>query len=205
MLAFTYGAGVSRFDASKQSITVEANAIRVAFLRADMVAEPESTKLKQALLDYARTRIVMKQERITQEQFQEIIQKSLQEQSKLWLITEKIVKQSQPDSFVPPMLLEAVNQIFTIHTTRITAGMDRLPSAVLLMLLFVAAASLSVAGFSAGVTGQLNRLRMTIFALVLAGVMFIIYDFDQPHVGFIRVNQSNISLIINEMEANLAQ
>jgi hypothetical protein len=94
ILAFTYGAGVSRFDASKQSITVEANAIRVAFLRADMVAKPESTELKQALLDYARTRIVRQEVRITQEQFQEIIQKSLQEQSKLWFITEKIVKQS---------------------------------------------------------------------------------------------------------------
>jgi hypothetical protein len=170
-----------------------------------VVTEPESTELKQALLDYARTRIIKQQERITHKQFQEIIQKSLQEQSKLWLITEKIVKQSQPDSFVPPMLLEAVNQVLTVHTNRITAGMDRLPSAVLLMLLFVAAASLSVAGFSSGVTGQLNRLRMTIFALILAGVMFIIYDFDQPLVGFIRVDQSNISLIINEMEANLAQ
>jgi hypothetical protein len=205
ILAFTYGAGVSRFDAIKQATTLEANVIRIAFLRANVVTEPGRTELKQALLDYARTRIVKQQERITHKQFQEIIQKSLQEQSKLWLITEKIVKQSQPDSFVPPMLLEAVNQVLTVHTTRVTAGTDRLPSAVLLMLLFIAAASLSVAGFSAGVTGHLNRLRMTTFALVLAGVLFIIYDFDHPHIGFIRVDQNNISLIINEMEANLAQ
>jgi hypothetical protein len=74
ILAFTYGAGVSRFDATKQATTVEANTIRIAFLRADMVAEPESTKLKQALLDYARTRLIPQQERITQEQFQEIVQ-----------------------------------------------------------------------------------------------------------------------------------
>jgi hypothetical protein len=205
MLAFTYGAGVSRFDATKQATTVEANTIRIAFLRADMVAEPESTKLKQALLDYARTRLIPQQERITQEQFQEIVQKSLQAQSKLWLITEKIVKQSQVDSFVPPMLVDAVNQIFTVHTTRLAAAIDRLPSAVLLMLLFIASATLAVAGFSAGISGQLNRLRMTTFAIVLAGVLFIIYDFDQPHDGFIRINQNNISFIINEMEADLSQ
>ena len=206
ILAFTYGAGVSRFDATKQAITLEANAIRIAFFRANLVAKSESTaELKQALLDYARTRIIKQQERTTHKQFQETIKKTLQAQSELWLITEKIIKQSQPDSFVPPMLLEAVNQIFTIHTNRVTAGMDRLPSAVLLMLLFVAAASLSVAGFSAGVTGHLNRLRMTIFTLVLVGVLFVIFDFDQPHVGFIRVDQNNISLIINEMEADLAQ
>jgi len=205
ILAFTYGSGVSRFDATKQAVTLEANAIRIAFYRANLITEPESTELKQALLDYARTRIIKQQEQITNKQFQKIIQKTLQEQSELWLVTEKIIKQSQPDSFVPPMLLEAVNKISTVHTTRFTAGMDRLPSAVLIMLLFVAASSLSVAGFSAGVTGHLNRLRMTAFILVLAGVMFIIYDFDQPHNGFIRIDQNNISLIINEMEANLAQ
>ena len=205
ILAFTYGAGVSRFDASKQSITVEANAIRVAFLRADMVAKPESTELKQALLDYARTRIVRQEVRITQEQFQEIIQKSLQEQSKLWFITEKIVKQSQPGSNVVPLLVDAVNQVISAHTTRVSAAVDRLPSAVLLMLLFIASATLSVAGFSAGISGRMNRLRMTTFALVLAGVLFIIYDFDQPRDGFIRISQNNISLIINEIEADLAQ
>jgi len=205
MLAFTYGAGVSRFDASKQSITVEANAIRVAFLRADMVAEPESTELKQALLDYARTRIVKQQVLITREQFQEILRKSLQEQSKLWLITEKIVKQSQPGSNVAPLLVDAVNQVISAHTTRVSAAIDRLPSAVLLMLLFIASATLSVAGFSAGISGRMNRLRMTTFALVLAGVLFIIYDFDQPRDGFIRINQNNISLIINEIEADIAQ
>ena len=105
ILAFTYGAGVSRFDATKQAVTLEANAIRIAFFRANVVTEPESTELKQALLDYARTRIMKQQERITHKQFQEILQKSLQAQSKLWLVTEKIIKQSQPDSFVPPMLL----------------------------------------------------------------------------------------------------
>jgi len=205
ILAFTYGAGVERFDASKQSITVEANAIRVAFLRADMVAEPENTELKQALLDYARTRIVKQQIQITQEQFQEIIQKTLQEQSKLWLITEKIVKQSQPGSNVVPLLVDAVNQVISAHTTRVSAAIDRLPSAVLLMLLFIAGATLSVAGFNAGISGRLNRLRMSTFALVLTGVLFIIYDFDQPRDGFILISQNNISLIINEIEANLAQ
>jgi hypothetical protein len=73
------------------------------------------------------------------------------------------------------------------------------------MLLFVSAASLSVAGFNAGISGQLNRLRMTTFALVLMGVMLVILDFDQPLDGFIRVNLDSLTNIINEMEANLAQ
>ena len=205
ILAFTYGAGVSRFDASKKAITLEANAIRIAYFRANLAVEPERTELKQALLDYARTRIVEQQIKITPERFQELVQKSLQAQSKVWFVTEKIVKKGAHDIFVPPMLINAANQVSTVYTTRLTASRDRLPTAVLIMLLLVAMTSLSVAGFSAGVMGQLNRTRMTAFTIVLAGVMFIIYDFDQPHHGFIRINQENISSLIIEMEADLVQ
>ena len=73
------------------------------------------------------------------------------------------------------------------------------------MLLFVSAASLSVAGFNAGISGQLNRLRMTTFALVLTGVMLVILDFDQPLDGFIHISLDSLTNLVNEMEANLAQ
>jgi len=65
MLAFTYGAGVSRFDARKQAVVLEVNAIHNVFLLADVVAEPGRTKLKQALLDYARTRTITQGERFS--------------------------------------------------------------------------------------------------------------------------------------------
>jgi len=88
ILAFTYGAGVNRFDARKQAVVLEVNAMWTAFLRADVVAEPGRTELKQALLDYARTRRPKPGQRFSHEQAQEVIQKSLQAQSKLWPITK---------------------------------------------------------------------------------------------------------------------
>ena len=203
ILAFTYGAVVERFDANKRDIVLEASAIHAAFLHADMVMEPQRAELRQALLDYARTRIGHKDTYRSQKQFEELIHKSLQAQSKLWPITKQIVEQkSHGGSF---LLVYAVDQVISLHKIRLTAVLDRLPIMVMMMLLFVSAASLSVAGFNSGISGRLNRWRMTVFALVLAGVLFIIYDFDHPHIGFIRVDQNNISLIINEMEANLAQ
>jgi hypothetical protein len=73
MLAFTYGAGVSRYESSKQAIILEVNAIRTAFLRADMVAEPRRTELKQALLDYARTRKPKRGQQYSKKLFQELV------------------------------------------------------------------------------------------------------------------------------------
>ena len=98
-----------------------------------------------------------------------------------------------------------MNQVLNVHTIRVAAKFDELPLAVILMLISVASASLSVAGFNAGISGRLNRLRMTTFALVLSGVMLVIFDFDQPVDGFIRVHHDSISSLINKMEGNLAQ
>lgn len=205
MLAFTYGAGVDRFDTSKKAVVLEANAISTAFLRAELAAEPGRTELKQALLDYARTRSMEQGRRHSRERFREHIQKSLQVQSKLWPITDKIVKFSQPDSIVTLLLVDAMNQVIDVHATRLAAINDKLPISVTLMLVFIAAASLSVAGFNAGIAGRLNRWRMTIFALVLVGVLLVINDFDHPVDGFIRVSHSSMITVIKEMEANLAQ
>ena len=205
MLAFTYGAGVDRFDTSKKAVVLEANAISTAFLRADLAAEPERTELKQALLDYAHTRSMDQGRRHSRERFKEHIQKSLQVQSKLWPITEQIVEQNHLDPIVTSRLVDAIDQVINVHTIRIAARFDELPIAVILMLLLVSAASLSVAGFNAGISGRLNRLRMTTFAFVLTGVMLVILDFDQPLDGFIHISLDSLTNLVNEMEANLAQ
>ena len=202
IIAFTYGASVERFDARKQAVVLEANAMRDAFLQADLVAEPGRTELKQVLLDYARTRMLKQGEHRSQERFQELAQKSLQALPKLWRVTKQIVG---PNSSAHFQLVNAVKQVLSTHMIRLAAIEDELPISVILMLLLVAAASLSVAGFNAGISGRLNRWRMTIFALVLVGVMLVILDFDQPLDGFIRVNFNSINSVINGMEANLAQ
>ena len=56
ILAFTYSGGVTRYEARKQAVIIESNALGTAFLRADLVDEPGRTELRQALLEYARTR-----------------------------------------------------------------------------------------------------------------------------------------------------
>jgi hypothetical protein len=52
----------TRADARKQAIVEEANAIGVAFLKADFLAEPARGELREGLLGVARTRIVTEEQ-----------------------------------------------------------------------------------------------------------------------------------------------
>lgn len=203
ILAFTYAFTVSRHQNRKQVVVDEANAIGTAFLRAGLMPNPEGAELKRALLEYARTRVATAENIASRATVEETIRRSSEAQAKLWPITERIVLSKQPGP-IEASLVAAINQVLDINTARITITYERVPQAILFMLLFVSAASLGIAGFSSGRSERFRRWRMTALALVLASVIFIIIDFDYPQQGFIRIPQQPLQSTIAEMEANLA-
>jgi hypothetical protein len=206
ILAFTYAAAVNRFDARKQAVILEASVLSTAFNSADLVVEPGRTELKQALHDYALTRVIKQGRKFTREELNNIVKKSLDAQAKLWpIITAQFLPQSQPVPVVLSLVTSSVNKVLDSHTARLAAVQDKLPLSVTLMLLLVAAASLGVAGFNAGISGRMSRWRMTAFAVVLILVMIVIQDFDRPQEGFIVISQDSLNNVILEMEADLTQ
>lgn len=75
---------------------------------------------------------------------------------------------------------------------------------VLTLLLLIAAATVSVAGFNAGIAGHMSRWRTTFLILVLASIMLVILDFDRSITGFIQVSPDSIEDVITEMEKVLS-
>jgi hypothetical protein len=203
ILAFTYAAGVNRNESRKQDVVVEANALGTAFLRSNLVDDPGRTALKQALLDYARTRTYELGNVVTSKERQRRIQISAEQLTKVWPITEQIVRQRQAPGAAEVSLVAAVNNVIDMHTVRIAGIKDTLPRAVFLMLMLITAGSLAIGAFDAGRSGQTNRLRMTALAVALSGVMLVIFDFDRPSDGVIHVSQSSLNDVIAAMEADL--
>ena len=204
ILAFTYGASVERFDARKKSVVHEATALGTAFLIARLVAEPERTELRKALLDYAHTRRSKPGLNLSNQDRKKLLKFSLEKQAILWPVTERIVLKSQP-GIIEKSLVEAVTNVLDTHTSRLAAITDKLPDMVFWMLILLSVSSLLVAGFHTGVSGQVSRWRMYLFALVLAGVIELIVDFDRPGEGLVRVTHSSISMTIADMEADFEQ
>jgi len=204
VLAFTYASGVSRYDARKNVMMTEANALGTAFHRADLVAEPGRTELRVILLDYARTRVFEQGTLISNEGRTAILKASLEKQAKLWPATRRIIQQGKPGP-VEVSLVAAINGVLDAHTIRLSAAIDKLPRVTMWMLVFIAGASLAVAGYNAGIQGRMSRWRMTAFALVLTFLMLVILDFDRPNDGLVIVNNAGIKSVIADMEADLGR
>jgi len=201
LLAFTYGFVISHHEARKSATISEANALGTAFLRAGLMAEPGSTELRQALLDYSRTRLVERKMRGI-ENLQAMIEKSLEVQRRIWPATERIIAASERGP-LEAALVVSINEVLDAHSIRISAAFDRIPRMVLQMLVFLCAVSLGVAGYNSGLTGGFRRRQMSAFTLVLAILLTLIVDFDRPADGLVRVPQTVIADTIAQMEAEM--
>ena len=86
VLAFTYASGVSRFDARKNAVLIEANALGTAFHRADLVAEPGRTELRMTLMDYARSRVIPKSFKASAEERNEFLKNTMNQRKSNFFI-----------------------------------------------------------------------------------------------------------------------
>ena len=204
IIAFTYASGVSRFEDRKHAVIDEANALGTAFLRAGLIAEPGNKALKETILAYAKTRVVHKGHVLSNAERRVMLNNTLQAKKKLWPTLEKALQQSKPGA-IEVSMVAAMNDVLDIHTIRLAAILDKLPVAVIWLLIFISAATIAVTGFNAGLSGKISRWRTATLALVLTGVMSMILDYDRPADGFIRLNHNSLIAAIAEMEADLAR
>ena len=199
MLAFTYAFTLSRADARKLAVVDDANAIGTAFYKADLLAEPGRSEVRARLLDYARTRVITYENTRDHKAREALIDRTLEVQSQIWPALRRALQEKTLGPYETSMV-QAINDVFDAQTRRITVAFDRMPAAVSILLLAIAAFSLAVAGNNAGLAGRINRLRMSIFVVILVALMLAILDFDQPQTGFIRLNNSSIIALVEEME-----
>lgn len=204
ILAFTYASGVSRYEARKLAVVEEANVLETAFLRAGLIADPGGKALREVIAAYAKTRLVPYKHILSETEREEIIKNTLQAQSKLWPTLEKALLQSKP-GVIEGSMVAAMNDILDMHTIRLAAIYDRLPPAVIWMLVFISSTTIAVTGFNAGLSGKISRWRTTALALTIIGVMLLIIDFDRPRDGLIHVNTHSLITVISQMEASLAK
>lgn len=205
MLAFSFAAGVQRYEVRKQGVIDEANAIGTAFARFDLIGEPGRSNLQSILVEYARSRIAEFDGIATTEERTKKINLSNELIADLWPMTVEAVNQKQPSGPIETSVVTAVNGVLDMSTARTAGVVDRLPPAVLSVLMVLALITLAAMGFNAGLGGRMSRGRVTVFAVTLAMILTVIIDFDRSREGLIKTSQKSLEKTVADMEAALAR
>ena len=196
LLAFTFGMAASRFDTRKQLVLEEANAIGTAYLRAEMLPEPQQSNIRNLLREYATLRVGGVTAILTPDN----LARSSALQDRLWADAVAVGRQN-PDSIVVGLFIEALNDMIDIDATRVAAGRNHIPETIWLMLYIVTILAMAAMGYQFGLTGERSWPVTILLVMVFTAVILLIADLDSPQAGLLRVSQQAMLDLIAKIGA----
>ena len=194
LLAFTFSAASTRYDARRQMVLQEANAIGTAYLRADLLPEPQRTDTRNAFVAYAKLRTGG----VTSLLRPEVMAESSALQDSLWS-TAVSAGTLRPDSPVSALFIQAVNEVIDLDEARITAGRNRVPDSIWTALYALTALSMAAVGYQFGLSGTRSWGETVLLVLAFSLVILLIADLDRPQSGSVQVSQQPLLDLLDKI------
>jgi len=180
-----------RFEQRRQLVIEEANAIGTTYLRAKTLPEPRSSEIQEWLRQYTALRVEMAGARVPRpERLREWDSRAKQLHGLIWSSAAALAKEN-PNPIIS-LFLVTLNEMIDLHAKRVAAFRNRVPASIYLVLFVVSTILLLLVGRYFGSQRKRVRLLTTLLALLVASVMWLIFDLDQPVQGAIKTSQQSL-------------
>ena len=194
LIAFTFSGAYSRFDARRQLIVQEANAIGTAYLRLDLLPVSTQAPLREKFRAYAASRAALYDKLTDVTAARNELDRAIALQKEIW--TQTVAASSDPQyQSARLILLPAVNEMIDIVTTRSVAIRTHPPILVWAMLFVIALACAGLTGYRAGTSGRPGYSYHFLLAAITACVLYVTLDIEYPRYGLIRLDTVNHVLV----------
>ena len=189
LLAFTLGLTISfaqsRFEARRDLVVREANAIGTAWLRARLVAEPEGAAIATSIEQYTKVRLDY-----TTGEHEDRVPSLLAEtgnlQTEMWNKATELARRVPTP--ISASLIAALNEMFDASLAQRFAFTTRVPPSLEWTLLAGSLLAVGAMGYQLGATGSRQAILSVLSLLMWAGALVLIIDFDRARQGTIRVD-----------------
>lgn len=188
MIGFTFAMTLSRFEARRDAVLAEANAIGTTALRARLLPSPHNIEINKLLREYVKVRLDITQRVASAAELKAAIVRSSEIHEALWQQTKLVAAKN--NGMVPTgLFIQTLNEMIDDHGERLEALRNRVPNIVLVALYGVAIVACALAGYGNGLETHRVRLPVYTTALLIAAVILLIQDLDRPTTGFIKTSQ----------------
>jgi hypothetical protein len=188
MIGFSFSMALSRFDARRDGVLNEANAIGTTALRARLLPAPHNTESLKLLREYTQVRLDFVQRVLSPQERAALITRSTAIQEALWQEAKAVA--ANDTAMVPTgLFIQTLNEMIDIQETRLTAMRNRVPNIVLLALYGTAIVAITFSGYADGLQRRRARVPVYVMGVLVAAVILLIQDLDRPGKGFVTVSQ----------------
>ena len=190
LLGFSYSMAQQRFEARKQLVVEEANAIGTTYLRAQWLPEPYRGDVAKLLRQYVDARLPKDLEsRDIEELVQNVSVLSERLLDQLWVHAVEVA-QKNPTPVVS-LFLSALNETIDLHAKRLAQFQNRVPESVLLLLYLFTSVAMLITGYGSGLRPQRIVLPIVAMVLLVSTALYVIVDLERPQ-GLITVSQESM-------------
>jgi hypothetical protein len=202
LLAFTLSMAISRYEARKQLMLDEANAIGTTYLRAKLLPSPYSTDAANLLKQYVANRLEFYNAGIDQTRLEAVAAQATQRQGQLWSIA--VATSTQDNRSIPAgLFVQTLNDTIDLEAKRTAAFQNHVPEVVIWLLLGVAVAAVGVIGYNNGLGNSRHILGGLIVIILIVLITWVIIDLDRPRRGLILVSQQSMINLQNFINTDL--
>ena len=196
MLAFTFSMAASRFEARRQVVLEEANAIGTTYLRTRLLPEPQRTEAAKLLREYVDVRV----RGVREGKVAEALARSEELHEQLWSQATAAAAK-RPGSIMIGLFIQSLNEVIDLHAKRVLVGLrSRIPVSIWGVLFGLTVVGMASTGYQAGLSATRRSPAMFLLVLAFAGVLFLIADLDRPREGFLRVSQAAMTDLQRSMQ-----
>jgi len=196
LVGFAFSGAASRFVDRTDIVVKEANALGTAYLRADIIAEPQRGELKAALKEYTADRVTLLS-RNGRDQIEPLLAKVNGLHERMW---RSAIKATQDNAPLMAVVLPPINEVIDLHSVHLALARRHLPSPIVALLLGTAVMLLGIVGFGNGRVGRRFSVLDSVYGAVLAVALWMTIDLDYPGIGLIWVSNLAVSETLATMK-----
>jgi len=188
LLGFTMSMAVTRFEARKQLVLEEANAIGTSYLRTQLLPAPDGPEIASLLSDYVNLRIEYARADQDFDRLKTVRRQTARVQNEFW-VRAVAYAQKDPNPVRAGLILQSLNQVIDLEAARWMTFLNRVPASVIYVNGIIALLAVNLVGYAFGVSGRRQVFSACLLAVAISVVLAVILDLDRPRQGFIQVSQ----------------
>lgn len=200
LLGFSFSLALGRYDGRRSALMREANAINVAFLRAQILDTTSALAERADLRAYIDQRLAYARSDADPRQRQAADTQSILLQRRMWARAIASA-QRDPHSTMAPLYVTALNDVIALSREEAAILNAHIPDVVIGWLLLIAFITAAMMGYGFGREGKRALIFKAVFAVMVALVFGLVLDLDRPQRGLIRVSLAPMEAVQQLMES----
>lgn len=201
LIAFTFTGAGARYEARRHLIGMEANTIKTAYLRIDLLPKKAQPQMRDLFKQYAVIRTNVYKGALDTSITKSRIDAYEKIQKQMWDIAVSECNKADALKECSKIVLTGLNEMFDITTTRSVALESHPPTTIYLVLIILSLFSALLVGYDLPRSNQRHMLYMVSYAIIISLILYLIVETEMPRIGLITINEADhiISDLIKNM------